>query len=210
MKKVILLAMIAIIGMANFSIAQSDTDPRERIRFGAKAGANYSNVYDTEGEEFRADGKIGFAGGVFVAIPIGKFIGIQPEIQFAQKGFKATGSILGSDYTFTRTTSFIDVPLLVQFKPIEYVSIVAGPQYSYLFKQKDVFSNTLFTVEQDFENDNIRKNILCFLIGLDFNIKHIVIGTRFGIDMLNNNGDNTSSTPRYKNIWLQLTVGAQF
>lgn len=210
MKKVILLAMIAIIGMANFSNAQSDVEPGERVRFGAKAGINYSNVYDTDGEEFRADGKIGFAGGVFVAIPIGKYLGIQPEIQFAQKGFKANGSILGSNYTFTRTTSFIDVPLLVQFKPIEYVSIVVGPQYSYLFKQKDVFSNTLFTVEQEFENDNIRKNILCFLVGLDFNINHIVIGTRFGIDMLKNNGDNSSSTPRYKNIWLQLTVGAQF
>jgi hypothetical protein len=209
MKKYILL-LVAVLGMANYSIAQNDMDPRERLRVGIKAGLNYSNIYDSDDSEMQAEGKIGAVAGMFAAIPIGKYMGIQPEIQFAQKGFKATGNILGSSYTFTRTTNFIDVPLLFQLKPIKYVTVVFGPQYSYMFKQTDKFSNTSFTIEQDFNNDNIRKNLLCLLAGLDFNIGHFVVGTRVGIDLQKNNGDNTSTTPRYKNVWAQLTVGGQF
>ncbi|WP_255702558.1 outer membrane beta-barrel protein [Fulvivirga ulvae] len=71
-------------------------DTRGRFQFGLKAGINYSNVYDTKGEKFVADPKFGIAMGVFLAIPVGETIGIQPEVQFSQKGFKATGMILGA------------------------------------------------------------------------------------------------------------------
>ncbi|MES2286462.1 MAG: porin family protein [Bacteroidota bacterium] len=210
MKKIILI-IGAVTTMANFSSAQ-ETDLRERLLFGLKAGVNYSNVYDTQGEEFQADPKLGLAAGAFLAIPIGKYLGIQPEVLYSQKGFKATGRILGGNYEFTRTTSFIDVPLLVSFKPSEFLTIMAGPQYSYLVKQSDVFANSSTSIlqEQEFENDNIRKNILCLTGGVDLTIKHIVLGARVGWDIQNNNGDGTSTTPRYKNVWYQATVGYRF
>ncbi|MDP1746541.1 MAG: porin family protein [Bacteroidota bacterium] len=210
MKKIILI-IGAVTTMANFSSAQ-ETDLRERLLFGLKAGVNYSNVYDTQGEEFQADPKLGLAAGAFVAIPIGKYLGIQPEVLYSQKGFKATGRILGGTYEFTRTTSFIDVPLLVSFKPSEFLTLLAGPQYSYLIKQSDVFANSSTSIlqEQEFENDNIRKNILCLTGGVDLTLKHIVLGARVGWDIQNNNGDGTSSTPRYKNVWYQATVGYRF
>ncbi|MES2397450.1 MAG: porin family protein [Bacteroidota bacterium] len=210
MKKIILI-IGAVTTMANFSSAQ-ETDLRERLLFGLKAGVNYSNVYDTQGEEFQADPKLGLAAGAFIAIPIGKYLGIQPEVLYSQKGFKATGRILGGNYEFTRTTSFIDVPLLVSFKPSEFLTLLAGPQYSYLIKQSDVFANSSTSIlqEQEFENDNVRKNILCLTGGVDLTLKHIVLGARVGWDIQNNNGDGTSSTPRYKNVWYQATVGYRF
>lgn len=210
MKKIILI-IGAVTTMANFSSAQ-ETDLRERLLFGLKAGVNYSNVYDTQGEEFQADPKLGLAAGAFIAIPIGKYLGIQPEVLYSQKGFKATGRILGGYYEFTRTTNFIDVPLLLSFKPSEFLTLLAGPQYSYLIKQSDVFSNSSTSIlqEQEFENDNIRKNILCLTGGADLTLKHIVLGARVGWDIQNNNGDGTSTTPRYKNVWYQATVGYRF
>jgi hypothetical protein len=169
----------------------------------------YSNVYKTSGEDFNSDAKFGFATGVFLAIPIGRFLGVQPEVLYSQKGFKATGTILNSPYDVTRTTSYIDIPLLVALKPIEYFTLVAGPQYSYLIKQKDVFANATSTIEQqqEFENDNIRKNTVCFLGGFDINYYHLVISARLGWDLFNNKGDGTSTTPEYKNVWYQLTLG---
>lgn len=210
MKKIILI-IGAVTTMANFSSAQ-ETDLRERLLFGLKAGVNYSNVYDSQGEEFQADPKLGVAAGAFVAIPIGKYLGIQPEVLYSQKGFKATGRILGGTYEFTRTTNFIDIPLLVSFKPSEFLTLLAGPQYSYLIKQSDVFANASTSIlqEQEFENDNIRKNILCLTGGVDLTLKHIVLGARVGWDIQNNNGDGTSTTPRYKNVWYQATVGYRF
>ncbi len=212
MKKTILL-IAAVISLTGNAIAQDgDNDSRGRLMFGLKGGANYSNVYDEQGEAFRADPKVGAAVGAFASIPLGKFFGIQPEVLFSQKGFKATGVILGSTYKFTRTTNYIDVPLLFAVKPVPFLSIVAGPQYSYLISQKDVFANasTSIAQEQEFETDNIRKNTLCLTGGIDVNVNHFTFGARAGWDVQNNNGNGTVTTPRYKNVWYQATIGYRF
>jgi len=214
MKKSIVL-VFAIIMASTAMIAQEaagDGDARQKLVVGLKAGGNYSNVYDSKGEEFRADGKAGFVGGAFASIPIGTFLGIQPEFLYSQKGFQGSGNILGLPYKLTRTTTFIDVPVLIQLKPSSFFTIVAGPQYSYLIKQKDVFENGLTTIEQEneFENANLRKNIFCFTGGFDVNVTNMVLGARVGWDIQNNNGDGITTTPRYKNMWYQLTIGFRF
>lgn len=212
MKKIILF-LVAIAGVSYIGNAQeNETDFREQLKFGGKVGANYSNVYDSKGEEFHADAKFGLAAGGFISIPFGKYLGVQPEVLFSQKGFQATGLILGSTYKFTRTTSYIDIPLLLAFKPSEFITFLAGPQYSYLLKQRDVFANATTSIaqEQEFENDNVRKNTLCLIIGADFTLKNIVLGARAGWDIQNNVGDGTSNTPRYKNVWYQATFGYRF
>lgn len=216
MKKIILI-IAAIAFMASNSNAQeNNNDSSEKLHFGLKAGGNYSNVYDTKGDNFNTntDPKFGLAIGAFVAIPIGKYLGFQPEILFSQKGFKASnsGTFLGiGDYKLTRTTNFIDVPLLIALKPSEFITILAGPQYSYLIKQRDEFTNSILSSvqEKEFQNDNLRKNILCFLGGVDINLTQFVISVRAGWDIQNNNGDGTSTNPRYKNMWYQATVGVR-
>jgi hypothetical protein len=190
----------------------SSTDNREKLFFGLKVGTNYSNVYDSQGEDFVADAKFGLAGGGFVSIPIGSFFGIQPEVLFSQKGYKSTGTFLGSSYSMTRTTDYLDIPLLVAIKPIENVSILFGPQFSYLMKQKDDFTGGTITStqEQTYTNDNYRKNTFCLTGGADLNIDHLVIGLRAGWDVENNNGDGSTTTPRYKHMWYQATIGYRF
>ncbi len=212
MNKIIFI-IVVVTFLANYSKAQDkNIDFRTKFLFGLKLGANYSNVYDTKGEEFHANARFGLATGAFLTIPLGKYFGIQPEILFSQKGFQGTGKILGSTYNFTRTTDYIDVPLLFALKPSEFITLLAGPQFSYLIKQRDVFvsSNTSNDQEQIFKNENVRKNTLCFLGGIDITLKHFVIGIRAGWDIQNNNGDGTSTTPRYKNVWYQTTLGFRF
>ena len=219
MKKTIITIIIVIL-MTNYIKAQDNsgvqenkTDFRKTAFFGIKAGANYSNLYDTKSEEFNAGGKYGLAAGIFVPIPIlGKLIGIQPEILFSQKGYQTSGNLLGSPYKFTRTSDFIDVPLFVSLKPSEFVTLLAGPQFSYLLYQTDEFtsSNITKTQEKEFKNDNIRKNIMCFICGFDVTLSHLVLGARAGWDLQDNNGDGTSTNPRYKNVWYQATIGLRF
>lgn len=182
---------------------------RDKLEFGVKAGANISNVWDARNDEFTADSKAGLAAGVFLGIPIGQILGVQPEILFSQKGFQASGSILSMPYSFKRTTSFIDIPLQLQIKPTNFLTLLMGPQFSYLIKKTDeyTFNDNSTELEQEFENDNIRKNILGFVAGADAIYKNFVLSGRVGWDFQNNNGDGTSLTPRYKNQWLQFTVG---
>lgn len=208
MKKLLLILTLAVIGI-NLCEAQESDNARKKFQFGLKIGSNYSNIYDSNGESFDAKGKFGLAGGVFMAIPLSKYLGVQPEVLFSQKGYKQTGTFLGNTYDLTRTTDHIDVPLLLSIKPVNFMTIQLGPQFSFLTKQKDVFKNALATVEQqdEFKNTNIRKNILCAVGGIDINIDRVVIGARAGWDIQNNNGDGTSTNPRCKNAWVQATLG---
>ena len=202
-----LLLSVAVIGLSVGSSYAQNT--RDEISFGLKVGSNYSNVYDSQGDRFAAEGKYGLAAGAFLTLPIGKLIGIQPEVIYSEKGFKATGAFLGSNYSATRTTTYIDVPLLLTVKPTSFLTILAGPQYSFLVKQENNFTSTLATVDQQkiFDNDNIRKNTLGLTGGVDINLSNFVIGARAGWDVQNNNGDGSSTTPRYKNAWYQATIG---
>ena len=213
MKKVILMIAFVAISVTN-SNAQttSKTDNRDVVSFGFKAGTNYSNVYDEQGNDFVADSKFGLAAGGFVSIPFGKLIGIQPEILFSQKGFKSTGTYLGSTYSMTRTTDFIDVPLLFAVKPISEVTLLFGPQFSYLLEQRDEFTggNISSTQQQEFDNNDVTKNIMALTGGVDLNVESFVVGVRAGWDVKTNEGDGNSSTPRYKNMWYQATVGYRF
>jgi len=207
--KNILSTLISILVLSNIAYAQDEADAREKLAIGFKAGVNYSNVYDSKTEDFNANPKAGFAGGGFISIPISKYLGIQPEVLYSQRGFTGTGTYLGTTYNLKRTLNYLDIPLLFAFKPTPGLTILAGPQYSFLLSQQDVFSNSLLTYnqEQDFKNDNIRKNTFCVTGGLDFNVNNLVLSVRTGWDMTSNHGDGTSSTPRYKNVWLQGTVG---
>ena len=190
----------------------SRTDTRTNVILGAKLGANFSNVYDSEGEDFVADGKFGFVAGGFVTIPLGELFAIQPEVLYSQKGFKGSGTLFGSSYSYTRTTDHLDIPLLVAIRPIEYISILAGPQFSFLVSEKNEFTSAAgnATQEQAFNNDNVRKNTFGFIGGVDVNIDKLVIGARAAWDLRTNNGDGTSDTPRYKNMYYQLTLGYKF
>lgn len=212
---ILLFTIIALTGINSYSQTESTTstsDQRDHLLFGVKLGLNYSNVYDAQGENFVADAKFGVALGGFVSIPIGTFIGVQPELLYSQKGYKSSGTYLGTSYSMTRTTDFLDIPIYFVVKPVENISLLFGPQYSYLLKRTDDFTGGSLSASdiQTFTNDNLRKNIFGLAGGLDINIDHLIIGLRAAWDTTSNNGDGTSYTPRYKNMWYQATIGFRF
>jgi hypothetical protein len=209
MKNLVITVSIFMCSALSSTAQTSDMDPRERLTAGLKAGINNSRVWDEQGQDFRAEPRFGFAGGLFIGIPIGKFMGFQPEILISQKGFKGAGTLLNSAYSFSRVSTYIDIPLQLQIKPSPYLTVLVGPQYSYLMKEKNIYTygNNSIEQEKEFENTNIRKNILGFVAGLDINIDHLVLSGRVGYDLQTNHGDGNSSIPRYKNQWLQFTVG---
>jgi hypothetical protein len=210
MKYILIASSLSFLSFLNPVMAQKDyKDIREDLNVGLKLGINYSNVWDEQGQDFRADPRVGFSGGAFLSIPFGKYLGIQPEVLISQKGYKAEGTLLGTPYSSSRTTTYLDIPLQLQFKPSEFFTVVAGPQFSYLMSQKDKYTFGANSTEQEneFDNENIRKNTLGFVVGADIMLKHIVVSGRAGWDFQTNNGDGSSTTPRYKNQWVQFTIG---
>lgn len=211
MKKLLIVVCMMLTACHALQAQNDEDDRRAKLSFGVKAGINVANVWDSQGQDFQADPKVGVAGGFFGIIPIGKALGFQPELLISQKGFTATGFLLGSEYSLKRTTTYIDVPLLLQVKPAEFLTILVGPEYSFLVHQQDIYrlGSTSYVQEQEFKNDQIRKNIFGFVAGADLSISHFVFAPRMGWDLFNNHGDGTSDTPRYKNRWIQLAVGCK-
>jgi hypothetical protein len=203
--KMKLLAIIVL--LSGFAIAQK-TESREAFRIGVRAGANLFNVYDSEGKDFVAENKYGFAAGGFLSIPLNKFVGFQPEVMYSKKGFKATGKTILGAYDFTRTSTYLDIPLQLQVKPIEEVTFLIGPQFSYLLNTKNNFNgNVSSTDQEDINFDNYKKSIFGFVVGADFNYEPLVVGIRGAWDINKSDANGDTSTPRYKNQVLQLTVG---
>lgn len=189
----------------------TSSDSRSDLKFGLKAGVNFSNIYDEKNQSYVADSKAGFAAGAFLSIPLGKFIGFQPEVMYSQKGFKATGNTLGFGYEFTRTTNFIDIPLQLQIKPIEQLTFLVGPQFSYLLETKNEFNGSTSTTQEDAINgENYKKNIFGFVVGADINLENFIISGRAGWDISRSDKDGNDTNPRYKNQVIQLALGYRF
>ena len=205
--KIVLIAIMATTFITN-AVAQESS----KFLVGLKGGTNFSSVYNPQGDEFKADPKFGLAAGAFAGMPIGRYAGIQSEFLFSQKRFGVSGKVLGAPYQLIRTASYIDIPIFFTVAPTEFLTLLAGPQYSYLLHEKNVFKNTVLTGEQEqiFKDDNVRKSVLCFTGGGDINVDHLVLGIRVGWDILNNSKDESDLTTHYKKVWYQIMLGYRF
>ncbi len=209
-KNLILSVVILFVGVTVSTAQENSPYVRDKpsIRFGPKAGLNVSGAYNVKGNEFIAKARPGFVAGVFLNFPIGNCIGIQPEALYSQRGIRGRGNMLGAPYDFTRTTTYIDVPVLLTIKATDVLSLVAGPQFSHLIKQKDVFADDTMSAQlEEFKKDNVRKNTIAVIAGTQFNISSIIIDARVGWDVRNNTNASVQTTPRYGYVWYQFTVG---
>ena len=211
MKKIIMLTAVSLFITAIKLNAQTAASPN-KVHAGLRAGVNISNMVKSGNSDYSTGSKAGFNAAFFIELPLASVFSLQPELQFSQKGYKATGSFLGSPYEYKQTTSFIEIPLLAKLKPAPGFGIVIGPQFSFLTSTSTKFSinNASYETLVKQDNDNLRKNILGGVIGMEAGAKNFVASLRYNIDFQNNNGDGTSSTPKYKNQVIALGLGIIF
>jgi hypothetical protein len=111
MKKSIVL-LFAISLFSQLSIAQ-------KIKFGIKAGANYSTISDNP----NSSNLTSFHAGAILELKT-PIIGIQPEILYSSQGVRISGQ---EDLKL----NYIAVPIVLKYY-ITKLSIEVGPQFSYL------------------------------------------------------------------------------
>ena len=178
MKKTAFLAA-ALLASAAISSAQA-----QDVRFGLRAGANYSNLAGNVQNENTYNNKIGFLGGVMVNVPVVEgFFSVQPEILYSQKGFENkptefTG-LLGAKQKREGNVNFnyLDVPVLLKINAGGFIA-EAGPQYSYLLSSSNETRTTTTpalggspsTVEARDKNDisGLNRNELGYVAGVGY------------------------------------------
>lgn len=199
MKK--LLASLAIVlSVVSFANAQ-------KIAF--KGGFTYSDAIMSPEPVDIIDGKAGFHAGIVLQdLMLSDKIGIQPELIYSQQGFKIGGvGSIGMHY--------LSLPILLKFPVTEELSLLAGPQVSYLTNTKIGIGNGLFSVNYN----GLFKDIDLGLVGgLEYKVSDkVALGGRYVLGLTNvnkdfqiDNNNNLSDYLSIKNTSAQVYVSFSF
>ena len=104
-----------ILSSAAFFLFGSNARSQE-VRFGATAGATFSNFHTELGDEsYTGKFKPGFTAGVLVDIPMSKQFSFQPALNYVQKGSKDETTEPGYTYKVKTTLSYLELPLNVLY-----------------------------------------------------------------------------------------------
>jgi len=111
------------------------------IRFGLKLGGNMAKPTGADADDV-ADtlkNKVGFIGGVFLALNFGKVVTIQSEVLYTMKGI-AGEYVEGEDtYTGKLYGDYLEIPLLLKLRfpmPVVQPFIFAGPSVGFKLSEK--------------------------------------------------------------------------
>ncbi|MDB5235566.1 MAG: hypothetical protein JWR44_2559, partial [Hymenobacter sp.] len=175
----------AILVGALLTAAAVSSAQAQDVRFGLRAGANYSNLAGDIKNESTYNNKVGFLGGVMINVPVTSdgFFSVQPEVLYSQKGFENkpteyTG-LLGAKQKREGQVNFnyLDVPVLLKINAGGFIA-EAGPQYSYLISANDETKTTTTpalggsptTTEAQNKRDvsGLNRNELGYLAGIGY------------------------------------------
>ena len=120
------LFLLCIVLVSSSAFSQSIFD---RLHFGLKAGANYSDFYNAN---FDTEGLPGFHAGAIVAFDINENWSIQEDFLYSTQGAKLKGGF--SDGKELKL-SYISVPIVVKYKTDFGLYFEAGPQVGILASQ---------------------------------------------------------------------------
>lgn len=189
MKKV-LFSLFAVIGIAFASNAQT-------IHVGARAGLNLNKI---DGQSFKDGYNAGFHVGGYVEIPLGKTLGIQPELLFNQTNTKyhqGSDPVLNLQDGDNIHLNYLSIPVLLNINAAKILTIQVGPQYSILMnKHETVWENS---------KDAFKGGDFALAAGLKVNLGALQVYGRYNIG-LTNVSDVTNSS-NWKSQQLALGIG---
>jgi len=168
-----------------FAVLLSFYSNAQGLKFGLKAGVNYSNY---TGTGVNTDAITNFHAGLVSEIKVFKNFALQPELLYSSQG--ASLNSLGTQ--FKNELGYISIPVLAKFYLTDNFSFELGPQASFLLNERNNFSL------QD-------SNTFDFAVagGLSYKLgKHFFIQGRYGIGLTEPKRDAS-----VKNTVVQASVG---
>jgi opacity protein-like surface antigen len=177
-----------------------------QIEFGIKGGLNYSSFSDNNNDDIPADykGKIGFHLGGFVEFGISEKISIRPELLYSQQGSNFTINssdlnIFSPDPIFITSIdgeikeSLLLLPVLVEYKMSEKLSLEFGPQFGYSLNREVEYDNNPFNFDGFLRNEDEEKFELGLSLGLGYSLfDNLGISLRYNYGIIERQNLNTS------------------
>ncbi len=195
-----------------FLLAFGLTTYAQDLRFGVKGGLSINSFSLTN----LSDGgtRLGIQLGLVSEISLenaglSEYFALQPEVLFATKGAKYTAN----EIEIKERLSYVDVPILFKLKPLEAISLYAGPQVSFMTKGKykyDAGDNTVYD-----NRDAFKAVDYGVAAGIGVQLATLFLDLRYNLGLRNVMGDrliNTVALEQHKarNRSFQLSVGYFF
>ena len=185
--KLLILAIFSVMGNAAFS---------QKLHVGFKGGANINKL---TGKSFSDEFSYGYHVGGFVSVGFKKFA-IQPEILFNQINVD-TSSSFSTVYKFNNVDKvklkYLSVPILLNYKPVKFVTLQAGPQFGVLMnKSKTLLENG---------KEAFKGGDFSMLTGVQINIMHLNIYGRYAVGLSNLN--DIDNKEKWKSQSVQVGIG---
>ena len=173
------------------------------LKIGGKIGAS---LYKIDDVSFSDQVGWGYHAGGFIEAMWSKTMGIQPEVIFNQSNTKTATSFdqlyqgVNPGILKDVKLNYLSIPVLLNFKPITFVTFQAGPQFSLLMsKEKTLLQNG----QAAFKSNNVS-----MLAGVQLNLFQFRIYGRYGIGLTNENNINTQD--KWNNRGIQVGAGITF
>ena len=168
------------------------------FHLGIKAGAN---LFKVDGESFDQEFMFGYTAGAFAQINVTSKWGIQPEMNFNQTNYR-TGNNFSSVVPdgvndVKGRLDYLTIPVLLSYRPIPLLSLLAGPQYGILLNQDEHLVNNA--------GQAFKKGDFALVGGAQLNLASFLVGARYVAGLTNINNVTNEST--WKNQGWQLYAG---
>jgi len=170
------------------------------FKVGVKAGTDIKKL---SGKSFDDQFSYGYHVGAFAEIKLSEKFELQPEVYFSQVNID-TSSNFSSVYNFKDLSKvqlkYINIPLLLSFKPNKFVALQAGPQYGILIDK----SNTVLQNGQD----AFKKGDFSMLAGIQLHFSKVRLYGRYIVGLTDiNDIDNQEN---WKAQTIQIGLGIAF
>jgi hypothetical protein len=178
-------ALLLTIGLNSQAQMRPATGPQapaqNTITGGLKGGLTWSNMYIDVNDLDASNARWGFHVGLFSQIMFAETIGFQPEVLFTTKGTSAeyTGVF---DQTVDFNLNYIDIPLLLVFRPLDVLELHAGPYVGFLLNSNVGLAGTI-DGQTDLNRDNFNTFDWGLGAGVQFNFRSVILGVRYNMGL---------------------------
>ena len=184
---------LLVIGFAFITTASA-----QGFHLGIKAGTNMFKIDD---KSFKDEFKFGYNLGGFSEINFTKKFGVQPEVLWSQSSYRTANNIdeviPGTKADVAVKLNYLQIPLLLNYRPVKFLSLQVGPQFGILIDQNN-------TILQN-GKDAFKKGDFSMLGGAQLNLGPLKAGARYVIGLTDINDISTQS--QWKNQGFQLYAG---
>jgi hypothetical protein len=174
----------------------------QTFHFGPKLDANYSAI---KGKGIKNKYSPGFQIGGFFEYNLNKHWAIQPELLYTWSAYKKADDFLTYYNNYGRSAAgnnineaYVSVPLLLRYNVNKYLSLMAGPQYSYLiYDDEDLIKDE----KQAFKNYELSANV-----GVQVNLENVGFYARFNKGLSNINDIDERYTWKSNHVQIGIAV----